>query len=398
MTKNNKGITMITLIVTILVISIIAGVTIYQSVENIKARKIDLLYADLELLEDKVNTYYLNNGGLPIKEEFKGSENFKTVKNVNDNDVYYVIDISSLDGVSLNMKLDFTGDDVYIMNEQTHTVYYPKGLTIDNETYYTLPKQYSKVEDSKPSAGGDDNNVSSGDGDGSEKDIIEKTNSYVGYYADIDDDGIVDGIIYADLAIGGSGEIGSFGRGKYVINKIDNVKDYYISQREYQGVFGTKDVLSPISDGEDRFYVMQLENAGVSVNWWGCIELMHFSGVSAYISLTNNSLNFGTGRKNTEEILSAWEKEKCGMKLENDLWSFMRHYYDNGWFVPSSGEWAAFVDQLSINGYNLSDYFDYYFWTSSVLDYSWILSIHYDLDFYGESPTSNYNVRLSITF
>ena len=151
MTKNNKGITMITLIVTILVISIIAGVTIYQSVENIKARKIDSLYTDLELLEDKVNTYYLNNGSLPIKEEFKGSDNFKSVRNVNDNDVYYVIDISKLEGVSLSMKLDFTGDDVYIMNEQSHTVYYPKGLTIDNETYYTLPKQYSKIMTNEPS-------------------------------------------------------------------------------------------------------------------------------------------------------------------------------------------------------------------------------------------------------
>ena len=151
MIKNNKGITMITLIITIIVISIISGVTIYESVKDIKARKIDLLYADLELLEDKVNTYYLNYGGLPIKEKFNGSENFKTVKNVNDNDVYYVIDISSLDGVSLNMKLDFTGDDVYIMNEKSHTVYYPKGLTIDNETYYTLPKQYSKIITSEPS-------------------------------------------------------------------------------------------------------------------------------------------------------------------------------------------------------------------------------------------------------
>ena len=149
MIKNNKGITMITLIITIIVISIISGVTIYESVKDIKARKIDLLYADLELLEDKVNTYYLNYGGLPIKEKFNGSENFKTVKNVNDNDVYYVIDISSLDGVSLNMKLDFTGDDVYIMNEKSHTVYYPKGLTIDNETYYTLPKQYSKIEEDR---------------------------------------------------------------------------------------------------------------------------------------------------------------------------------------------------------------------------------------------------------
>lgn len=147
MTKNNKGITMITLIVTILLMLIIAGVTINQSVKNIEARKIDSLYADLELLEDKVNTYYLNNGSLPIKEEFKGSDNFKSVRNVNDNNVYYVIDISKLEGVSLSMKLDFTGDDVYIMNEQSHTVYFPKGLTIDGETYYMLPKQYSKIED-----------------------------------------------------------------------------------------------------------------------------------------------------------------------------------------------------------------------------------------------------------
>ncbi len=149
MTKNNKGITMITLIVTIILMLIIAGVTINQSVKNIEARKIDSLYADLELLEDKVNTYYLNNGSLPIKEEFKGSDNFKSVRNVNDNNLYYVIDISKLEGVSLSMKLDFTGDDVYIMNEQSHTVYYPKGLTIDNETYYTLPKQYSKIEEDR---------------------------------------------------------------------------------------------------------------------------------------------------------------------------------------------------------------------------------------------------------
>ena len=36
--------------------------------------------------------------------------------------------------------------------------------------------------------------------------VIEKTKSYVGYYADIDGDGTVDGIIYADLAVGGSGQ------------------------------------------------------------------------------------------------------------------------------------------------------------------------------------------------
>ena len=83
------------------------------------------------------------------------------MRNVNDNNVYYVIDISLLDGVSLNMKLDFTGDDVYIMNEKSHTVYYPKGLTIKNETYYTLPKKYSKVTTNEPSV--DDNGLADKD-------------------------------------------------------------------------------------------------------------------------------------------------------------------------------------------------------------------------------------------
>ena len=41
MTKNNKGITMITLIVTIILMLIIEGVTINQSVKNIDARKIE---------------------------------------------------------------------------------------------------------------------------------------------------------------------------------------------------------------------------------------------------------------------------------------------------------------------------------------------------------------------
>lgn len=35
--------------------------------------------------------------------------------------------------------------------------------------------------------------------------MISKYQSYVGYYADFEGDGIIDGIIYADLAVGGSG-------------------------------------------------------------------------------------------------------------------------------------------------------------------------------------------------
>ena len=67
-------------------------------------------------------------------------------------------------------------------------------------------------------------------------DKISKSTSYVGYYADIDADGKVDGVIYADLAVGnqGSGQWNS-SDGKYTIPTVtEGLKDYYISQTNYK--------------------------------------------------------------------------------------------------------------------------------------------------------------------
>ena len=38
------------------------------------------------------------------------------------------------------------------------------------------------------------------------------------------------------------------------------MKDYYISQKNYEGTFGTRDVLSSIGSGNGRFYVMALND------------------------------------------------------------------------------------------------------------------------------------------
>ena len=52
---------------------------------------------------------------------------------------------------------------------------------------------------------GDDN--SSGDNSENNKpNTISKSEAFVGYYADVDGNGTVDGIIYADLAIGNTGD------------------------------------------------------------------------------------------------------------------------------------------------------------------------------------------------
>ena len=94
----------------------------------------------------------------------------------------------------------------------------------------------------------------------SESDVIEDTRSYVGCYADIDGDESIDGIIYADLAIGGSGQWGDYD-GIYSINKESNLKKYKINGSYTTEEFGTKEVIiSTKESGNERFYVMALSD------------------------------------------------------------------------------------------------------------------------------------------
>ena len=81
--------------------------------------------------------------------------------------------------------------------------------------------------------------------------------SGVGYYADVDGNGTVDGIIFEDFKVGGSGK---WRKSSYSIPTVSGTKNYYISQVEYRGPFGSKGVLTPNSSGNARFNVMALED------------------------------------------------------------------------------------------------------------------------------------------
>ena len=81
--------------------------------------------------------------------------------------------------------------------------------------------------------------------------------SGVGYYADVDGNGTVDGIIFADFKKGGSG---SWGGTSYTIPTATGLKEYYVSKTNYNGPFGTKKVLSARGSGNARFNVMALSD------------------------------------------------------------------------------------------------------------------------------------------
>ena len=211
---------------------------------------------------------------------------------------------------------------------------------------------------------------------------IPTTESYVGYYADINDDGTVDGVIYADLAVGKSGQW-SNEYGAYSYDAVSDLKDYYISQADYRDDFGTKDVIAPISgtEGNDRFYIMALDNFTKETFYW----YYNAKGkLDRAVAMDYN--DFGEGKSNTISMLNDWNNNtdiygaQYGSQYRSDLWGAIQNSEnydivesanDSGkWFVPSKAEWNAFGDYLYTNlGVTTDNYEEYglrnFYWPSS---------------------------------
>lgn len=160
--KNNKGITLVSLIITIVLMFIIAGTTIYTSTNRFKINNLKKMYNDIELLNDKISTYYVKYGGLPILKNDTGDSilytysNLDFDKNVNDDSNYYIMDLEALGNMTLNYgeegyRNPNTSDDVYIVNNKTHAVYYVKGIeNADGIIYHSLENQSLENEDTVP--------------------------------------------------------------------------------------------------------------------------------------------------------------------------------------------------------------------------------------------------------
>ena len=189
--------------------------------------------------------------------------------------------------------------------------------------------------------------------------------SYVGKYADIDDNGTIDGIIFADLAIGNTVP-GNFGNqdGAYTIPKMTGLKEYYVKKTEKDrrwDINTAKEVIAPKegTSGKDRFYVMELEDLKLN-------NKSTFTWNKAYDNSSfNTSLKFGTGETNTKELMSK------PFQIDVDIWkSSVLIEKRPKWFVPSREEWAAFANELNIgksgskNSY-VNHNLERWYWSSS---------------------------------
>ena len=177
MLNGRKGVSLVSTIITIVVMSIIIGTLTYSAIDSVKIRKLNKLYNDLRQLQDAVEMYYLQNGKLPVNDNSnelvvrngdsresleslglsfvlkKGVNqviNQDSFYNPNDYDVngvptenatYKFIKLDLLDNLSLNYK----GSN-YIVNTKSHTVYNYTGVMIDDVTYHNLLLNYIDTE------------------------------------------------------------------------------------------------------------------------------------------------------------------------------------------------------------------------------------------------------------
>ena len=207
-------------------------------------------------------------------------------------------------------------------------------------------------------------------------DGVERS-KYIGYFADVDGDGTVDGVIFADLAYSASGEWNcSYDTFSYEAET--GFKNYEIVEESYSvdGApgYGTKPVLKATGRGKDRFYVMALSNITQSTDstkddnyftWYDSA----FGKISDYSTVT--SKNFGTGKTNTETMLKKWNDAHYGTKNADtrflDVWGVIQDKVEDGWFVPSRAEWSAFGNAFGLTDSNCERFRLYDFlWSSSL--------------------------------
>ncbi len=305
--SDHKAITLIALVITIIVMLILVGVTITLAFNNGLFTQAKEATKKTQLEVDRESLLSVVLGCIGSEAE---------------------VNFDELDG---NLPKGFLkGEDEGYTSESGNTFYVDKYGNISTEKGEDAPP----TSPSPPEVEGED---------------VELAKNYIGNYADIDGDSQPDGIIYADLAVAGSGEWGNNGYGKFSWNaETEGLKQYKITgtDNSFGGV--QRDVITAVSGNgtKDRFYVMALDDVDDEEHYWY---------KSAYGNLDNPEGNthndLGLGKTNTKTMIYKWNDKSYGDQDPNDMWKIIQDKeefplvtVDEGkWFVPSRAEWAAFA-------------------------------------------------------
>ena len=225
----------------------------------------------------------------------------------------------------------------------------------DKEIAKYMPKEGSEGGSGSESSGGTTGSGSSDSGGSVTSPDAPTTTNYTGCYADVNDDGTVDGVIFIDLAQGASGQWYD-SDGVYQYSAVTSgLRSYKISTKtsSYSGKFGNnKSVIVPNGmSGDARFYVMALSDFDTSTHTWS---------------------------------------DACKKNQTVGSVTFR---------LPSKMEWAAFGGQFGITGSDSKYGLSYWYWSSTERDSSSAWYAEFGHGYMDSNRKTDYGyVRMCATF
>ena len=161
--NQERGVSLISLAAVIIILGIITSMLLYNAKDAGSVQKLTDMYTDIDNLNSKMSSYYSEYGKIPaLPKNIINVENVSPISNwlndsenedypigANDTGNFLVIDLSALENLTLNYgkgyeSIDTNSEnnqlsdkDIYIINENSHNIFYLQGITVEGKTYYT---------------------------------------------------------------------------------------------------------------------------------------------------------------------------------------------------------------------------------------------------------------------
>lgn len=144
---SNKGITMVALIITIIIMLILATVTIQFGAGEVERTKLEDLKTTMLLIKGRVQIVadkesfgesYDNTGMVKLSDaaSYDISKLQNIFNNLEDTSNLYIWEQTAMD--NNNIDVTITSTDFFVMDYSTGEVYYSLGYTYEGITYYSL--------------------------------------------------------------------------------------------------------------------------------------------------------------------------------------------------------------------------------------------------------------------
>lgn len=143
--KQNKGITIVALVITVIVMLILAAVTIEIGVDEVESAKLEDLKTTMLLIKGRAQIVadkeefgenYDSTGMIKLTDATGyNTANLQNIFNDNTSSLY-IWEQTAMD--NNNIDVEITKEDFFVVDYETGEVYYSLGFTYEDNTYYSL--------------------------------------------------------------------------------------------------------------------------------------------------------------------------------------------------------------------------------------------------------------------